>query len=210
MNTYGAQNSYGMNRQVDLNSKKYEVSGKITSNNKQPKDKYSQLEIEEAKNATKGLGNISKGITSDNTGNYRKSFIPNLDGNRTNNVISKNTNFSHKEENFVVDKSKGGLSNTKPNLGVTSKLNFTQKYNSGLGMTNNTINNNQNTGKTGSYTSSKISKPFTSNSTNSNNITSNNNKLTNQKFTNSKSNMNNNKIDYEEVEDNRLAINTKR
>lgn len=237
-------------KQIDL-SKKGEVTGKIGSNvdkyqtgltnysnnikmNQKQKNsinsggKYSQNELEEAKNATKGLGlkpsTNQGGKNNDGLGNYRKQFKPQFENSKNSNSQSNVGAFNNivpnnkiqnedKNENFVVDKVEkhkqiGGTGNY-------GKLNFTQKYNTG----NNSNNSNQilnnipfqskNGVGGGSYTNSKLNKPFTSSSTktgNSNSHTLKTNKTSSQNNKPQQSNFNN---QIEEIDDNR-PLNTKR
>lgn len=94
--------------------------------------KYNLSDLEEAKNATKGLG-IKPTVNVTSESNYRKAFKPDLGGQS-----------SSKEENYIVEKPK-----QQSNIGGYNKLNFTQKYNNGP--SSNSLNNNTN--NTGSYSS---------------------------------------------------------
>ncbi len=141
-----------------LNNKlsNYDYTNSIKSNNK-----YSNYELEEAKNSIQHLGRGTggkSGISGDilsNTGNYRKQFKPQFDE-----INKPGTGFSsRKEENYVVDSKPKMGSGT--NLG-SGRFNFSNKY--GTGSNNGVFSNNQpfnqninpNINKVGTYTSSKI------------------------------------------------------
>ena len=134
----------------------YDYTNSFKSNNK-----YSNYELEEAKNSIQHLGKGTNhktgnsGNTLSNTGNYKKQFKPQLDD-----INKPGTGFSQrKEENYVIDSKPKMGSGT--NLG-SGRFNFSNKY--GTSTNNGVFSNNQpfnqnvnpNLNKVGTYTSSKM------------------------------------------------------
>lgn len=225
--------SYSNTYKGGMNTGGYGMGGYGSSMNRN--SKYSQNELDEAKNSTKGLGIKPLGYsgvqTTGSDSNYRKAFKPDFGNNNkigtgglSNTLNTKKPQFGNNygnEENFIVEKPK-----ISSGIGGHNKLNFASKYNTG---SNTGIYTNMNqqqpyssqSNRTGSYTNSKLNKgggnmfvnntPSYQNSTNNNS----NNVKSNTKFTNvnNKGIQDSNysyKKDIDDPVDNRVAMNTRR